>query len=165
MNATAIDSRIFRNLFGTEEARHIFSDEQYVSRMIDVETALARAQAQANVIPQDAASSITDSCNVAKIEYGFNRRRSHEDRANDHSFEKLAIDTDIVGYPVFPLVEQLTKMVPSEHAKYIHWGATTQDIQDSATMLQMKQGLELIRRQTIELIRVLEHLAHKHRDT
>jgi 3-carboxy-cis,cis-muconate cycloisomerase len=41
MNATAIDSRIFRNLFGTEEARHIFSDEQYVSCMIDVEKAIA----------------------------------------------------------------------------------------------------------------------------
>jgi 3-carboxy-cis,cis-muconate cycloisomerase len=69
MNATAIDSRIFRNLFGTEEARHIFSDKQYVSRMIDVETALARAQATADVIPRDAAKSITNSCDVAKIEY------------------------------------------------------------------------------------------------
>jgi adenylosuccinate lyase len=69
MNATAIDSRIFRNLFGTEEARHIFSDEQYVSRMIDVETALARAQAKADVIPRDAAESITSGCNVAKIKY------------------------------------------------------------------------------------------------
>lgn len=66
---------------------------------------------------------------------------------------------------MLPLIEQLTKMVPAEHAKYIHWGATTQDIQDSAAMLQMKQGLALIRRQTVELIRVLEHLAHKHRDT
>ena len=56
-------------------------------------------------------------------------------------------------------------MVPTEHAKYIHWGATTQDIQDNATMLQMKKGLEFIRRQTVELIRVLEHLARKHRDT
>lgn len=71
MNATAIDSRIFRNLFGTEEARQIFSDEQYVSRMIDVETALSRAQAKAKVIPHDAANSITNSCDVAKIKYDF----------------------------------------------------------------------------------------------
>ena len=88
-----------------------------------------------------------------------------DDGTDMHSFDKLAVDTDIVGYPVLPLVEQLTKMVPAEHAKYIHWGATTQDIQDSATMLQMKQGLDLVRRQTIELIRILERLAHKHRDT
>ncbi|KAM0722790.1 hypothetical protein Q7P37_002232 [Cladosporium fusiforme] len=148
MNATAIDSRIFRNLFGTEEARQIFSDEQYVSRMIDVETGLARAQATANIVPQEAAEAITAECNVQKI-----------------NFEKLATDTDIVGYPVLPLVEQLTKMVPAEQAKYIHWGATTQDIQDCATMLQMKQGIALVRRQVVELIRVLEHLSEKHRDT
>lgn len=68
MNSTAIDSRIFRNLFGTEEARHIFSDEQYVSRMIDVETSLARAQAKAQIIPQIAADSITTNCDVSKLE-------------------------------------------------------------------------------------------------
>lgn len=67
MNATAIDSRIFRNLFGTEEARQIFSDREYVSRMIDVETALARAQAEAQIVPPDAAASISSGCNVNKI--------------------------------------------------------------------------------------------------
>lgn len=56
-------------------------------------------------------------------------------------------------------------MVPTEHAKYIHWGATTQDIQDCATMLQMKQGITLVRRQMVELIKVLENLSLKHRDT
>lgn len=68
MNATAIDSRIFRNLFGTEEARQIFSDREYVSRMIDVEAALARAQAEAQIIPADAAAAISDGCNLRKIE-------------------------------------------------------------------------------------------------
>lgn len=87
-------------------------------------------------------------------------------RTNDvllKSFEKLAIDTDIVGYPVLPLVEQMTEMVPSAHAKYIHWGATTQDTQDCATMLQMKDGIAPVERQTRELI--LERLATDHRDT
>lgn len=74
MNATAIDSRIFRNLFGTEEARQIFSDEAYVSRMIDVETALARAQAAVDVIPQEAAEAITTGCQVGKIEYAMIHR-------------------------------------------------------------------------------------------
>lgn len=75
MNATAIDSRIFRNLFGTEEARQIFSDEAYVSRMIDVETALARAQAAVDVIPQEAAEAITTGCQVGKIEYAMIHRK------------------------------------------------------------------------------------------
>lgn len=81
------------------------------------------------------------------------------------SFEKLATDTDIVGYPVLPLVEQLNKMVPAEHAKYLHWGATTQDIMDCAAMLQIKAGLALVRRHLVELIGVLEKLARTHRDT
>lgn len=69
MNATAIDSRIFRNLFGTEEARQIFSDDAYVSRMIEVESALARAEAKAGVIPWKAAQAITSGCDIGKIEY------------------------------------------------------------------------------------------------
>lgn len=69
MNATAIDSRIFRNLFGTEEARQIFSDKEYVSRMIDVETALARAQSEASIVPAETANIITEGCNVDKIKY------------------------------------------------------------------------------------------------
>lgn len=68
MNATAIDSRIFRNLFGTEEARQIFSDEAYVARMIDVEAALARAEAKAGIVPREAAEAITAHCKGEKIE-------------------------------------------------------------------------------------------------
>lgn len=168
MNATAIDSRIFRNLFGTDEAREIFSDEQYVSRMIDVETGLARAQATANVVPKEAAEAITAECNVQKIKYELHKILSGIATIRlltQNSFEKLATDTDIVGYPVLPLVEQLTKMVPTEQAKYIHWGATTQDIQDCAAMLQMKEGIALLRRQVVELIRILEDLSERHRDT
>ncbi|KAK4508639.1 hypothetical protein PRZ48_002378 [Zasmidium cellare] len=148
MNSTAIDSRIFRNLFGTEDARQIFSDTAYVSQMIAVEAALARAEAKAGVVPKEAAVAITEGCKTDKID-----------------FDKLATDTDIVGYPVFPLVEQMNKMIPQEHAKYIHWGATTQDIMDCASMYQMKEALQLVRRQLLEVIRVLEILVQNHRDT
>lgn len=68
MNVSAIDSRVFRNLFGTADARDIFSDEAYVQRLIDTETALSRAEAAAGVIPQDAADAISEGCNVSKIE-------------------------------------------------------------------------------------------------
>lgn len=59
----------------------------------------------------------------------------------------------------------MTQMIPSEHAKYIHWGATTQDIQDCTSMLQMKDGIALIERQVRELIGVLERLSTEHKDT
>lgn len=56
-------------------------------------------------------------------------------------------------------------MVPEEHAKYIHWGATTQDIQDCAAMLQMKAGIALVKKYLLDLIGALEELSKTHRDT
>lgn len=57
------------------------------------------------------------------------------------------------------------KAVPEEIAKYIHWGATTQDIMDDASMLQIRAGLKVVKRQLEELIRTLEFLSVKYRDT
>lgn len=68
MSATALDSRIFCNLFGTQEMRDVFSDDSYVKRMIDVETALARAQSRAGVIPPEAGDALTEAVRHVKIE-------------------------------------------------------------------------------------------------
>jgi adenylosuccinate lyase len=59
--------------------------------------------------------------------------------------------TDIVGYSVFPLVQQLVEQTPEHLAKYIHWGATAQDIMDDASMLQIKRGLALVEESSILL--------------
>jgi len=69
MSVSVLDSRIFRNLFGTEEVREIFTDEAYTRRMIEVETALARVQSRLSVIPLDAGEVITAQAKVEKIEY------------------------------------------------------------------------------------------------
>ena len=69
MAVSALDSKIFRNLFGTAEARAIFTDEAFVHRMIDVEAALARAQSAAKVIPAEAGAAITQSLAKVSIEY------------------------------------------------------------------------------------------------
>ena len=151
MAVSAIDSRLFRNLFGTQEIRDIFTDESYANFMIDTEAALARAQSKLGVIPEEAGSVITESVRGIELD-----------------FERLARETDIVGYPVLPLVRQLNEHVSKtspETAKYIHWGATTQDIMDDASMLQIKRGLKIIRRYLDELISTLRHLSHTHRDT
>jgi 3-carboxy-cis,cis-muconate cycloisomerase len=63
------------------------------------------------------------------------------------------------------LIEQLVEVVPEEMAKYIHWGATTQDIMDNASVLQIRAGLKVVRLQIEELICTLEFLSEKHRDT
>lgn len=79
--------------------------------------------------------------------------------------DKLSRDTEIVGYPVFPLVEQLNAAIAPDIAKYIHWGATTQDIMDDASMVQIKSGLGILKRQIDELISILRRLSSKYRDT
>lgn len=80
------------------------------------------------------------------------------------SFERLSRETEIVGYPVLPLVRQLVEQTPEDMAKYIHWGATTQDIMDDASILQIREGLRIIRRELETLVGVLGRLAEKYRD-
>jgi 3-carboxy-cis,cis-muconate cycloisomerase len=71
----------------------------------------------------------------------------------------------VVGYPILPLVRQLVDNTPEDMAKYIHWGATTQDIMDTASVLQIRSGLALIRRDLETLVNILAELAERYRDT
>ena len=105
MAVSVLDSRIFRNTFGTQAIRDVFSDEAYTNRLVQVEAALARAEAKTGVIPDDAGNALTDSLSKVRID-----------------FERLAEETDVVGYPVLPLIRQLAEQTPPEMAKYIHWG-------------------------------------------
>ena len=68
MAVSALDSRVFRNLFGTQEARELFTDEAYVRHMIDVEAALARAESKCGLIPDEVGSAITEAFSTVKIE-------------------------------------------------------------------------------------------------
>jgi 3-carboxy-cis,cis-muconate cycloisomerase len=86
-------------------------------------------------------------------------------RAWRTSFDRLARESDIVGYPVLPLVRQLVEMCPTDMGSYIHWGATTQDIMDIASVLQMRSGLGIIRRELGDLVDCLTKLSLKYRDT
>lgn len=66
---SAVDSRIFRNLFGTEEIRDIFADEAYIKCLVEVEIALARAEAKVNVIPHESANVIAENAKYENLEY------------------------------------------------------------------------------------------------
>ncbi|KAI1278206.1 adenylosuccinate lyase [Xylaria sp. FL0933] len=148
MAVSVLDSRIFRNLFGTEEIRAIFTDEAYAMRLVEVEAALARAESKVGVIPEEAGQIITEALESTVLDYDL-----------------LSVQTDIVGYPVLPLVEQLVQKVPQEMAKYIHWGATTQDIMDDASILQIRSGLQIVKRELEKLVSMLRSLSSRYRDT
>jgi len=147
MASTVVDSILFRDAFGTQKMRHLFSDVALIQRYIDVEVALAKAEAKVGVIPADAAEVIARESKIERIDF-------------DHMRE----ETDIVGYPILPLVHQLVGMC-GDAGRYVHWGATTQDIMDTAVALQVRDALDSIDADIRELRGVLASLARKHRNT
>ncbi|EXJ87797.1 3-carboxy-cis,cis-muconate cycloisomerase, partial [Capronia coronata CBS 617.96] len=79
--------------------------------------------------------------------------------------DRLSHETETVGNPVLSLIRQLVEQTPAEVAKYIHWGATTREIQDNVAMLQMRGSLQLVNRHLQELSTILRSFAEKYRDT
>src|SRR5215470_3679752 len=146
-STTVLDSILFRDAFGTPRMREVFSDLALVSRYAEVEVALAKAEARCGVIPQEAAEEIAAKVDVAALD-----------------FDLLRQQTDIVGYPILPLVHQLATQC-GEAGRYVHWGATTQDIMDTAVVLQLREGLAIIEGDIAELRDILADLARRHRDT
>ncbi|GGF26960.1 3-carboxy-cis,cis-muconate cycloisomerase [Aliidongia dinghuensis] len=145
--STVFDSALFRDMFGTPEMRAVFTDEALVSRYLEAEAALARAQARAGIVPHEAAAAIDAASRSVVIDY-----------------EKLRHETEIVGYPILPLVHQLAAAA-GEAGRYVHWGATTQDIMDTANVLQIRDALGIVDRDLKEVRTILADMARKHRDT
>src|SRR6476646_6180824 len=146
-STTVLDSILFRDAFGTPAMREVFSYFRLISRYAEVEVALARAEARCGVIPAEAAEEIAKRTDVAALDFDLLRR-----------------ETDIVGYPILPLVHQMVKQC-GEAGRYVHWGATTQDIMDTAVVLQVRAGLEIIEADIAALRGILVDLSKRYRDT
>jgi 3-carboxy-cis,cis-muconate cycloisomerase len=145
---TALDSRIFGPLFGDSEISQVLTDEAYVRALIEVETALARAEARVGVIPQVAAEQISKAADPTKIDLA-----------------SLSKGTLRSGFPIIALVQELRRLVGGQAAPYVHWGATTQDIMDTACVLQLRAASKLYKERLVELARHLGILANRHRVT
>jgi len=148
MASSVIDSEIFRDLFGTGAMRAVFADEALVQRYLDVEAALARAQARLGIIPEEAAREITAQARVENLD-----------------FDAYKQGVGRVFYPILPLVEGLVAICRDGLGEYCHWGATTQDIMDTALSLQLREALALIEADLEALSATLAALARAHRDT
>lgn len=145
--STVVDSILYRDAFGTKAMRDVFADVSLIQRYIDVEVALARAQGRVGVIPAEAASAIAREARIDRID-----------------FDRMREETDVVGYPILPLVHQLVDMC-GEAGRYVHWGATTQDIMDTAVALQVRDALDLVEADMRALRGILAELAARYRDT
>jgi len=135
----------------TPPLRAIFGDQVRIQRMLDVEAALARVQAQLGVIPVAAGEAIAAACDASQID-----------------IPALAIAANLVGNHAIPLVKQLTALVAKsnvEAAKYVHWGATSQDIIDTGLVLQLRDALTHIETDLQQLGDLLANFAEQHRAT
>ncbi|AIR69925.1 MULTISPECIES: class-II fumarase/aspartase family protein [Dickeya] len=147
MASNVLDSILFRDSFGTPEMRAIFDDHELIRKYVEVEIALAKAEARCGVIPQEAAEEIAKTCNADTLD-----------------FDLLRHETEIVGYPILPLVHQISKQAGASGG-YVHWGATTQDIMDTAVVLQIRDAFDLIDADIKSLRKILADLALRYRDT
>jgi 3-carboxy-cis,cis-muconate cycloisomerase len=139
------------SMFSTPAMQDAFAAHACVQAMLDFEAALARAEARVGVIPATAAAPIAACCNAARIDMPL-----------------LAHAAASAGNLAIPLVKQLTASVgqdDKEAAKYVHWGATSQDAIDTGLVLQLRHALDLIDADLGQLADALARLAEQHRNT
>ena len=144
---TRLDSAIFGALFNDQEISTLLIDDAFVRALVEVEVALARAEARVGVIPMAAAEQIA-AMKVESIDCAA-----------------LAAGTSRSGFPIIALVKELQKQVDAEAAPFVHWGATTQDIMDTACVLQLRAVAEVFKTRLGEITQSLRVLCSAHRKT
>jgi len=143
--------RLTEGLYTTEAMRALLSDRSRVQAMLDFEAALARAQAQVGVFPQAVARSIEAQC-----------------RADLFDISALSRATADAGNPAIPLIKALTALVArhdAEAARFVHWGATSQDAMDTGLVLQLRAVLALVAADLRLLATALAQVARSHAQT
>src|SRR5207253_8292803 len=151
MSISVLDSAIFADMFGTGAMRDVFGDAPFLARCVEVEAALARAQGRLGIIPAEAAAAISEAA------------RPLADGREVFDLARLKTETETVGYPILPLVRQLAERA-GDAGRFVHWGATTQDIMDTAAVLQIRAGLGLIDQDLTAAGGHLAQLARRYRD-
>jgi 3-carboxy-cis,cis-muconate cycloisomerase len=148
MPSTIIDSAIFGDIFSTAAMRRVWSDENRTAKYVTIESALAKVQGALGLIPADAAAEIIRVCHIGNIDMA-----------------KLKAQTERIGYPILGVVSQINLLCRDKLGEYCHWGATTQDITDTATVLQIREALDIVDAELLALGHGLAKLARDHRDT
>ncbi len=143
-----LDSQLYGASFTNDRVAEFFTDAYHVKTMLEVEAALAQAQAGLGMIPKEAALEIERAAQSLEVDFAQLRAGI----AND-------------GFPVIELVRQLRAKVSSSVAGLVHFGATTQDILDTANALRIRDALEIIRELLETVIAHLAQLARAHRST
>jgi len=138
----------FGPLFVPEELLEAVAGSAWLEAMLEFEAALARAEAEIGIVPPEAAAAIAERCDPSL-----------------YDFDELLLGGRSVGSPPEPLVRALREAVGGDAARYVHWGATSQDVMDTASMLVTRRALDLILAELADVTAALARLAETHRST
>ncbi len=139
--------QLFKNAFSTEEMRELFTEPMFVQRFMDVEAALARVEADVGLIPEDAAAEITNTASLDTIDMD--------------DVERTVAEIDLFTVAII----QTWKEAIGAPGEYIHWGATSQDIADTAMVLLMREALDAFQPDLDAIEDALESLSERYAET
>ncbi|WP_372617740.1 3-carboxy-cis,cis-muconate cycloisomerase [Falsiroseomonas sp.] len=148
MTVNPADGPVYSAVYGSDAMRAIMGERAYLAGMLAFEAALARAQARLGLIPAEAATAITQAADMDRLD-----------------LPALAAATRNMGFPTVGLVKQLSALAGPEAGRWTHWGATTQDVLDTALVLQLREAIALFADDLDRLIAALARLARQHRGT
>lgn len=148
MACNMLDSSLYRNSFSTPVMREIFDDKQIIKNILEIEAALAATQGEMGLIPKEAAEEICK-------------------QATEGNLDIPGIEAEIirVGHSLVPILQAFEKVCKDNLGEYVHMGATTQDIIDTAFIMCMKKGVEVIYKDMLEIEVLMADMAEKYRDT
>lgn len=147
MPAHIMNSEFYQGSWSTPEMRAVFDEERRFGRWLHIEAALARAQASLGILPQATADEISAKARLEFID-----------------LEKLRHDLPKTKHTLMPLLQQLQAACADGHGEFIHYGAATQDIEDTGLMLEMKEAFALIMRDVLRMESLLGKLAGKYKN-
>lgn len=147
MPSHPIDFALFGDQFSTAAMRAVFDERATLQRWLDVEAALALEQAALGLIPAGAGAAIAAAATVERLDLDAVRR-----------------DLGRTAHPLVPVIRAL-EVAAGEHGRWVHHGATTQDVLDTALILQLRDAHGLLRADLVALVGLLADLAARHRDT
>lgn len=142
------DSIFYGHSYSTERSREIFGDLKRMQRFLDVEAVLAQAQGELGIIPQEAAAAITRAADITQMDTEIISREIRE-----------------TGHSLVALIRALSRNCGNNYGEFVHYGATTQDIQDTAQSMEMREVLAIIDEQLGELLKLLAAWAKKYKSS
>ncbi|UCD87307.1 MAG: adenylosuccinate lyase family protein, partial [Desulfobacterales bacterium] len=147
LHSHIVDSQFYSSSYTTEEARKIFCDKYRYQRWIEIEAALASAQAELGIIPEWAAEALNEKVHLRNLDLD----------AVQNGIQKTS-------HSLLPLLAAWQEVCEQAAGQFIHFGATTQDIQDTAQVLEIRDVLAIVDRDLRAITQLVMELAERHID-